>query len=518
MIPTIEVELECPSCESIQEHLINIVIDGLNDNKLKSQLLKRELNLLECRKCRNQGHYEHPLLYHDRSKRLIIWYFDGDKTPYDTEISFDFFTDNLLENPYNLRLTFTYEELCEKIRIFDSNIDEIEVEYFKMMFLLERAETSKNALDKIFFNGIISNNEKETELKFLVVSEDRYKELSFPLENYNKIVEGCRQNDAIVKNIPMNEWLVIDSFYISGFNPFDKTKSGYAVSGEEVEYKGIFNSGDINGKGVYIYSKGEIYIGECEKGKPHGFGILSALSNEKYIGTIFNNKYSGHGKYLHYDGSIYEGEFENDLYHGKGTLTKKDGKQYSGFWHKGLLMHEDIGLNPYFHEETGISFPLKMNEMDRVNVANYKLTKPHLGVAINYDNRSNINGTIYLYPSIAGEKVQHDELLNQHNKVIDEVYKGYEEGFYDAVVKVREGTECFQIVNEEFEMMFSEFMLSRRGTKAHSYLYLGVLDTFFLKIRFTYDEEDKDIGDRLREQFLEDTLELKFHNNKDQIL
>ena len=83
MTTTVEVEIECPECESVESHIINTIIDGENDKNLKDQLLQRELNLLECCRCGNKGFYGHPILYHDISKRLMIWYFYGEQRPHD---------------------------------------------------------------------------------------------------------------------------------------------------------------------------------------------------------------------------------------------------------------------------------------------------------------------------------------------------------------------------------------------------------------------------------------------------
>ena len=503
-----ECSFTCPECETNQTHSITVVIDGSNDKEAKSLLLNRELNLLECCNCGHKGFYEYPILYFDRLKRLMIWYSDGALTPHNSEISLDFPIGNLTENPYNLRIANTYDELCEKIEIFDSCVNEIGVEYFKEIYRAQRAEKNEKKLTEIYFNGMKTNSKDESEFQFIILTEDIYEGLMIPLEMFQQIVEECGKDDDVLKSIPMNEWKIVDKFFISGIHPYDNTEYGYALSGTDSEYKGSFNSGDENGKGVYIYPKGEIFIGQCKNGEPNGFGKLSALSNEKYIGTIFNHRFSGNGKYIHCDGTIYEGEFEDDVYNGQGTLTKPDGIKYSGYWYHGYLANEYIGLNPYFHKETGVSFPLQLGEMDRVKISNWTLTQPHLGISVGYNFKQNINGTIYLYPSISGEEIQKEELLNQFKNAIDEVYRGYEEGYYDAVVKVNEGTESFLVENDLYEMMFSIFMLTIDGTEAHSYLYLVDLNNYFVKIRFTYNSDDKTLGDRIRKKFVDDTVDL----------
>ncbi|MBK7406909.1 MAG: caspase family protein [Saprospirales bacterium] len=77
-------------------------------------------------------------------------------------------------------------------------------------------------------------------------------------------------------------------------------------------------SGDCkNGKGIYIYPSGAIYIGEFRDGEIHGIGAC------------------------HYsDGSKYQGEWVYRYPEGRGTKTLPDGTKWTGRWKKGQPVDE----------------------------------------------------------------------------------------------------------------------------------------------------------------------------------
>ncbi|MBR9921883.1 MAG: peptidase C14 caspase catalytic subunit p20 [Bacteroidetes bacterium] len=85
------------------------------------------------------------------------------------------------------------------------------------------------------------------------------------------------------------------------------------ASQEEEEAQTGCVSGDCrNGKGIYIYPSGAIYIGEFKDGEIHGIGVCN---------------YS--------DGSKYQGNWKARYPHGKGTKTFADGTKWTGKWVQG---------------------------------------------------------------------------------------------------------------------------------------------------------------------------------------
>ncbi len=77
-------------------------------------------------------------------------------------------------------------------------------------------------------------------------------------------------------------------------------------------------SGDCqNGKGIYIYPSGAIYIGEFVNGEIHGIGAC-----------------------YYTDGSKYQGQWVYRYPEGRGTKIFPDGKKWTGYWKKGQPVDE----------------------------------------------------------------------------------------------------------------------------------------------------------------------------------
>ena len=75
------------------------------------------------------------------------------------------------------------------------------------------------------------------------------------------------------------------------------------------------------------------YVGEIEKGRPHGMGTITfgkgKWEGDKYVGEWKDGKYS-QGTYTWSDGRKYVGEFKDGTQNGQGTFTYPDGSKYVG--------------------------------------------------------------------------------------------------------------------------------------------------------------------------------------------
>jgi hypothetical protein len=87
---------------------------------------------------------------------------------------------------------------------------------------------------------------------------------------------------------------------------------------KEEQQTGCISGNCKNGKGIYIYPSGAIYIGEFKDGEIHGIGAC------------------------HYsDGSKYQGEWVYRYPEGRGTRTFPDGTKWTGRWKKGQPIDEN---------------------------------------------------------------------------------------------------------------------------------------------------------------------------------
>jgi len=66
------------------------------------------------------------------------------------------------------------------------------------------------------------------------------------------------------------------------------------------------------------YPNGNLYYGELDDGKPHGFGLMLYNNGGNYEGYWSNGKKQGEGTWLYKNGDVYRGEFKKGRRHGRG--------------------------------------------------------------------------------------------------------------------------------------------------------------------------------------------------------
>ena len=85
-------------------------------------------------------------------------------------------------------------------------------------------------------------------------------------------------------------------------------------------YEGEFSVGQKHGEGKIDYNNGDYYIGQWQRDKPHGYGILHCSVEGIYEGMFIEGFKEGHGKMRFVNGDYYEGGWKRGLFHDKGKL------------------------------------------------------------------------------------------------------------------------------------------------------------------------------------------------------
>lgn len=85
------------------------------------------------------------------------------------------------------------------------------------------------------------------------------------------------------------------------------------------------------------YSDGKIYRGEHQRGKEHGYGVMSFPDGRKYEGQWEHGNPHGKGRHTQSNGNYYEGDWENGSAHGQGYCLLENGSIYHGEWQNGRI-------------------------------------------------------------------------------------------------------------------------------------------------------------------------------------
>lgn len=122
-------KVTCPKCGAESEIKVYKTVNPTTDPAYREQLLNGELLKFTCDKCGGVAQLRYPLLYNDMKNNFMVYYIP--------EIDRETLTDEVLEREYGdlegitRRLVPGYNELKEKIHIFEANLDDKVIEVVK---------------------------------------------------------------------------------------------------------------------------------------------------------------------------------------------------------------------------------------------------------------------------------------------------------------------------------------------------------------------------------------------------
>lgn len=204
-----KIEVTCPSCKAVQNFTVWDSINATASPPLKTRLLNGDLTLFKCETCGEHTHIDYPLLYHDMSRHLMIWLVPRDTADKDVNDCIERYLGAI--PTHRCRLVRSRNALIEKILIFDENIDDRVMEFYKMIVqeaLKERGEFNGT----LFFEGR-NKESKEKEMVFTCVSGKEAVSWSAPWEEFRSIA------DEIAAILPdeskeLGQWLTVDRSYL----------------------------------------------------------------------------------------------------------------------------------------------------------------------------------------------------------------------------------------------------------------------------------------------------------------
>lgn len=183
------------------------------DTDLKADILKRKLNIFECDICGAQALYPEPLLYTDDEKKLMITFAPcADKASRDKmyeQIRKTSKTSGELDrlDGYNLRFVTDYNDLMEKILIFDNDLNDKVLEFIKLMILSQEP-------DKASKRRVMFGKKENSEIEFLVqdMSDGMMYTSRVPMVTYETVMTQLRQTGVKMYSF---DWEIVDAEYSS---------------------------------------------------------------------------------------------------------------------------------------------------------------------------------------------------------------------------------------------------------------------------------------------------------------
>lgn len=205
--------VKCPKCGQMEDITVWSSITVKDSEDLKKDLLEGKINIFKCSVCGHTGLMPSPMLYHDEDKKLMISFSPCN----DAKLKKKLYNDICKASEesgeikkfegYNLRFVTDYNELLEKILIFDSGFNDKAIEIIKLMIIMQ--EPDKKADRKCRFGK--KDGEK---IEFMIqdFKENQIYTSTVPLKTYNTIWSSLRESG--VKEYSFG-WETVNSEYAS---------------------------------------------------------------------------------------------------------------------------------------------------------------------------------------------------------------------------------------------------------------------------------------------------------------
>lgn len=204
--------IKCPACGEISDLTVWESITADDSPDLKSDLLAGKINIFRCA-CGQKALFPSPILYTDDAKKLVVSFSpqtdDAEKRKLFEEIKKSSRESGELENyaGYNLRFVTSYNELLEKILIFDNNLDDKVLEVIKLLVLAQES-------DKMAQRACIFGKCDGGMIEFIVTDakENQVYTSRVPLETYDTIKTQLSESGVKFKSF---NWEMVDAEYAS---------------------------------------------------------------------------------------------------------------------------------------------------------------------------------------------------------------------------------------------------------------------------------------------------------------
>lgn len=206
--------IKCPKCGHLQEMNVWSSITCDDSPDLKQDLLEAKINIFRCEDCGQAALVPAPLLYHDKDKKLLISFTPCNDNAQKLRLFEEVRkasreSEELKEyEDYNLRFVTVYDELLEKLLIFDNGLHDKVIEVLKVLILTQEPEKAEHR------SAVFGKTDGEN-LEFLIkdTKEMQFYTSKIPVASYETIKEQLRLSGVKYKSF---DWEIVDIDYGTG--------------------------------------------------------------------------------------------------------------------------------------------------------------------------------------------------------------------------------------------------------------------------------------------------------------
>jgi hypothetical protein len=202
--------IPCPGCHRVQDFPIWSSLNVTLNPEEKAHLMDGSLMKFTCKSCGHSAQVCYALLYHDMQQSLMIWLVPpspNGKPGAVPDTGGMVFGEN-----YRLRAVDSYDQLREKILIFDDSLDDRIIELAKLMARAHWEKTNPGRNAEIYYSGSSGEGEGAM-MNFVILCESERTGVSVSRDKMYRLLS--REFAARLEKPPA-PWLRVDkSFALS---------------------------------------------------------------------------------------------------------------------------------------------------------------------------------------------------------------------------------------------------------------------------------------------------------------
>jgi len=200
-------EINCPSCGAPCEFAMHTSIDVSNDSSLKVRVLDGSLFRSTGSICSHVAEVEHPAIYRDDRRRILIWLFPINKGAVKPDVLAPMMSDIDI-HAYQRRRVGSLNELIEKILLFDDGLDDLVIELVKRDLRSQIPSSDRSIA--IFYRGRgRDNTESPEEIELNAVGPRGIEPYCLSIDQYEELGELYRDIAEKVK-LSQDGWHCVD--------------------------------------------------------------------------------------------------------------------------------------------------------------------------------------------------------------------------------------------------------------------------------------------------------------------
>jgi hypothetical protein len=220
------IEVECPNCGAKQPATIWSSVNVTLDPELRQRLLERDLTSFHCGDCGHSAELAYDMLYHDMTRRILVWLVAGGAMP-DDDASMAFGKLGAFGgDPYRLRVVDSMNGLIEKIRIGDADLDDRFLEVLKTIVWRNMGEEGRRHGGELLFSAVDLTPDGESVVRFALVADDSVSSVTATEELQVRVRERCAEFLPTVED-ERDRWIRVNQEYVrSVLEPFGGPDGG----------------------------------------------------------------------------------------------------------------------------------------------------------------------------------------------------------------------------------------------------------------------------------------------------